>query len=230
MAIMNSPQDIKKDKIGKYFFRATICIEIILLVFLAIVIFFHNSFGVKLNLYSVMGICLIILWIAVLIAYYAWAIYFYNINLGFTDSDWEKIEASMATDSPLADREDNPNGLESLGLPPGTVRGTIALTMLVGSLAMTLVLFGDGNSLKDNEVFIDKFDFFKTAFLMMIAFYFGQKSLEYLLPKKDASTSSTSKLELSPKATAAPKTAFGNEPSLTKVENKTDFSDNVAQG
>jgi len=226
MANANSPQDIKKDQIGKYFFRTTICIEIILLVFLAIVIFFHNSFGVKLNLYSIMAISLIILWIAVLIAYYAWAIYFYNINLGLTDSDWEKIEVSRTTDCPMADREDNPNALESLGLPPGTVRGTIALTMLIGALAMTLVLFGEGNRLKENEIFIDNFDFFKTAFLMMIAFYFGQKSLEYLLPKKDATTSASPKIEVDQTKPTIP--AEGT--TTAKTDSKTEFNGNGAQG
>jgi len=222
----NSPQDIKKDQIGKYFFRITVCIEIILLVFLAIVIFFHNSFGVKLNLYSVMAISIIILWIAVLIAYYAWAIYFYNINLGLTDSDWEKIEVSRTTDSPMADREDNPNALESLGLPPGTVRGTIALTMLVGALAMTLVLFGEGNRIKDNEIFVDNFDFFKTAFLMMIAFYFGQKSLEYLLPKKDAPQTTPTKTDADPAKPAIPIGAT----TTAKTDSKTEFDGNGAQG
>ncbi|RPH34017.1 MAG: hypothetical protein EHM93_02320 [Bacteroidales bacterium] len=222
----NSPQDIKKDQIGKYFFRITVCIEIILLVFLAIVIFFHNSFGVKLNLYSVMAISIIILWIAVLIAYYAWAIYFYNINLGLTDSDWEKIEVSRTTDSPMADREDNPNALESLGLPPGTVRGTIALTMLVGALAMTLVLFGEGNRIKDNEIFVDNFDFFKTAFLMMTAFYFGQKSLEYLLPKKDAPQTTPTKTDADPAKPAIPIGAT----TTAKTDSKTEFDGNGAQG
>lgn len=225
MANANSPQDIKKDQIGKYFFRTTICIEIILLVFLAIVIFFHNSFGVKLNLYSIMAISLIILWIAVLIAYYAWAIYFYNINLGLTDSDWEKIEVSRTTDCPMADREDNPNALESLGLPPGTVRGTIALTMLIGALAMTLVLFGEGNRLKENEIFIDNFDFFKTAFLMMIAFYFGQKSLEYLLPKKDASPTVSPKTEVD-----QAKSTIQDGGTTVKTDSKIEFDGNGAQG
>jgi len=46
---------------------------------------------------------------------------------------------------------------------------------------MILVSFNTKNIVKDNETFIDNFDFFKNAFLMMIAFYFGQKSLETLL-------------------------------------------------
>ncbi len=220
----NSSKEIKKDKIGKYFFRATICIEILLLALLAIVIFFHNSFGVKLSLFSIMGISIIILWIAVLIAYYAWAIYFYNINLGLTDHDWEQIALARNTENPMEERDENPHSVESMGLPPGTVRGTIAITLLVGALAMTLVLFGEGSRLKDNEIFVDNFDFFKTAFLMMIAFYFGQKSLEYLLPKKEKekeSLAQTSQNEVKPSSTTN---------TTTKPESKTDFNGNGAQG
>lgn len=220
----NSLQEIKKDKIGKYFFRATICIEVLLLALLAIVIFFHNSFGVKLSLFSIMGISIIILWIAVLIAYYAWAIYFYNINLGLTDQDWEQIVVARDTENPMEERDENPHCIESLGLPPGTVRGTIAITLLVGALAMTLVLFGEGNRLKDNEIFVDNFDFFKTAFLMMIAFYFGQKSLEHLLPKKEKekeNPTQSAQNEVNPAPTAS---------TTPKPENKTDFNSNGAQG
>lgn len=215
-------QEIKKDKIGKYFFRATICIEILLLALLAIVIFFHSSFGIKLSLFSIMGISIIILWIAVLIAYYAWAIYFYNINLGLTDHDWEQIAIARNTENPMEERDENPHSVESLGLPPGTVRGTIAITLLVGALAMTLVLFGEGSRLKDNEIFVDNFDFFKTAFLMMIAFYFGQKSLEYLLPKQEKET-------LVQQATSEAKPA-ATSTNTTKPDTKTDFNSNGAQG
>lgn len=215
-------QEIKKDKIGKYFFRATICIELLLLALLAIVIFFHSSFGIKLSLFSIMGISIIILWIAVLIAYYAWAIYFYNINLGLTDHDWEQIAIARNTENPMEERDENPHSVESLGLPPGTVRGTIAITLLVGALAMTLVLFGEGSRLKDNEIFVDNFDFFKTAFLMMIAFYFGQKSLEYLLPKQEKET-------LVQQATSEAKPA-ATSTNTTKPDTKTDFNSNGAQG
>lgn len=229
MANSNAPQDIQKDKIGKYFFRVTVCIEVLLLIFLAIVIFFHNSFGTKLNLYSVMAISLIILWIGVLIAYYAWAIYFYNINLGLTDEDWNKIEQTRNTDNPQTDRDINPNNLESLGLPPGTVRGTIALTMLVGALAMTLVLFGEGSKLKDNEIFVDNFDFFKTGFLMMIAFYFGQKSLEYLLPKKDKNSADSPNVDLTQAKPALPE-VIASGSTATKTYSKTEFKNDGAQG
>lgn len=218
----NTTQEIKKDKIGKYFFRAAICIEVLLLTLLVIVIFFHNLFGVKLSLFSIMGISIIILWIAVLIAYYAWAIYFYNINLGLTDHDWEQIALTRSTENPMEERDENPHSDESMGLPPGTVRGTIAITLLIGALAMTLVLFGEGSRLKDNEIFVDNFDFFKTAFLMMIAFYFGQKSLEYLLPKNGKeSPVQQIQNEVNPNTIAT---------NTTQPETKTDFNTNGAQG
>ena len=36
------------------------------------------------------------------------------------------------------------------------------------------------STVKENTLIVDNFDFIKTAFLMMIAFYFGHKSLELI--------------------------------------------------
>jgi hypothetical protein len=36
------------------------------------------------------------------------------------------------------------------------------------------------SEIKENSFIVDNFDFIKTAFLMMIAFYFGHKSLELI--------------------------------------------------
>lgn len=165
-----------KEHIARYFIGVTIAIEIILLVFLFLTFWYYNPK----DLLKALALGLIILWVGVLVGYYSWAIYFYNINLGITDKDWEDIEKSRSTTSKIEEPKDNPNAEETFGLPPGTVRGTIALTLLIGTLAMILVSFNKDSIVKDNEVFIDNFDFFKTAFLMMIAFYFGSKSLEYL--------------------------------------------------
>jgi hypothetical protein len=173
------------DRIQDYFFWITLVIEIILAVMLIglLVYFIKGSKG--LDIYSMIGITLIILWIGIMVVYFSWAIYFYNVNLGLTDKDWEKIEASKNTDNPLASRIENPEKGESLGLPAGTVRGSIALTILVGGLALFIASLGRDNIVKENQIWVDYFDFFKSAFLMMIAFYFGGKSLEVLLPSKD---------------------------------------------
>jgi len=74
-----------------------------------------------------------------LICYYVWALYFYNINLGWSDDKWTRFRGQKedASDTTAAPNE-NPHSEETLGLPPGTVRGTIALTLLVGGLALTI--------------------------------------------------------------------------------------------
>ena len=71
---------------------------------------------------------------------------------------------------------------------PGTVRGTISITLLVGSLSMAIASLGMDYVIKEDSFIADHFDFFKTAFLMMIAFYFGNKSLEMLGYKSSKGT------------------------------------------
>ena len=134
------------------------------------------------EIYNLIALGILLIWFGVLVAYYAWAIFFYNINLGLTNEDWAEIRDRRqyspegAQDVPT----ENPNINETLGLPTGTVRGTLALTLMIGGLAMTIAALGMENFMKENTFLVDNFDFFKTAFLMMIAFYFGSKSLEMI--------------------------------------------------
>ena len=179
------------ERIGHYFFGVTIVIELILLFFLFLACRYYNNHPKE--IFTILALGLVLLWIGVLVAYYAWSIYFYNINFGITDKDWVDIEANRNTENELTEPTKNPNSEETFGLPPGTVRGSIALTLLVGTLAMTLMSFGKTNIVKENEIFVDNFDFFKTAFLMMVAFYFGQKTLEYLLPGNKTKNSNENK-------------------------------------
>lgn len=134
------------------------------------------------ELYNLVALGILLIWFAILVAYYAWAIYFYNINLGLTNQDWAEIRERRAFSPEGADDAPtkNPNNDQTLGLPTGTVRGTLALTLMIGGLAMTIAALGMENFMKENTFLVDNFDFFKTAFLMMIAFYFGSKSLELI--------------------------------------------------
>ncbi len=127
----------------------------------------------------------------IFICYFIWAVYFYNLNYGFSQKVWNKIEEAkenrakgLMYNQADIDQEPkiNPYKNETFGLPAGTVRGMIAFTLLFGSIAMLIVSFGMKNEIQPNGFFIDQFDFFKTAFLMMIAFYFGNHSLKYLKP------------------------------------------------
>lgn len=131
-------------------------------------------------LYKAIAINIILLWIGALMGYYTWAIYFYNINLGLTNEDWAEIRQKENEGKKVTVREKNPHEKDTLGLPDGTIRGTLALSLAVGALALLIASLGMENSMPINQLFVDTFDFFKTAFLMMIAFYFGNKSLQYL--------------------------------------------------
>ncbi len=212
----------RKEKTGSYFFWITTVIEIIFL-FILFFIYMQKS----IDIYNKLGICLIILWIGILVAYYSWAVYFYNINYGLTDKDWEKIEAAKDAGNDVDEPGDNPNAEQTFGLPPGTVRGTIALTLLVGALAMIIVAFGKDSVLKDNETFVDNFQFLKTGFLMMIAFYFGNKSLEYLLPKNKADQTSATQGNSQTIDTSGTSVS---QPADPKNVQPTDLTKNGAQG
>ena len=133
------------------------------------------------DFFDLIALTIIVIWFAILVGYYAWAIYFYNINLGLTDEDWAEIrERKKFNPEGVNEPKENPNINQTLGLPTGTVRGTVALTLLIGGVAMTIAALGMKNTLEANSFLVDNFEFFKTAFLMMIAFYFGNKSLEML--------------------------------------------------
>ena len=131
-------------------------------------------------IYKAIAIDMILLWTGVLVGYYSWAIYFYNINLGLTNEDWAEIREKEERGDPVEVRQKNPHEGQTLGLPDGTIRGTLALSLAVGALALLIASLGIDTKMPLNQLFVDTFDFFKTAFLMMIAFYFGNKSLQYL--------------------------------------------------
>ncbi len=143
------------------------------------------------------AIAIVIGWIGIVLAYLVWAIYFYNINFGLTNEDWKKIRENVekakqrksngeaVSDAELAMPSESPYKAETFGLPPGTIRGIIAISMLIGGFSLIIVAIG-GVDLKESEQkFVFEFlEFYKKAFLMMIAFYFGSQSLKYLSSDK----------------------------------------------
>jgi len=144
------------------------------------------------NVYKAIGFIIMMLWSCIFLCYFIWAVYFYNLNLGKTNEEWTKIkEAKQNRSKGLPynqkdiDEEPtyNPYKEETFGLPGGTVRGMIAFTLLFGAIAMLIVSFGMDNEVTPGSFFWDQFDFYKKAFLMMIAFYFGTRSLQYLTNK-----------------------------------------------
>lgn len=143
------------------------------------------------NDFQRIALSLMLLWIGILLSYYLWAIFYYNVNLGHSDAEWKDIweridnarkkrELGLEVDpKDLEEPKENPYKSETFGLPAGTVRGTIALTLLMGGISMLIMAIGYPQ-FSD----ISNFKFFVDAFLMMVAFYFGSKSLQYLQQSK----------------------------------------------
>jgi hypothetical protein len=138
--------------------------------------------------YEKLALIVILAWMALMIAYYGWQIYFYNYNYGKSSAFWKKFiqlagendrrtEAQLYKD--LAAPNKNPFFDQTFGLPPGTVRGTLALTVMVGGLCLLILAIG-GSDLFSQPAFERQLNFFEQAFLMVIAFYFGTKGFEIL--------------------------------------------------
>ena len=169
-----------------FFFRGTAALTLVLTMLGIVGAFFvyveHD------NLFQAVGLVTSIIWIGAFLMYFMWAVYHYNINYGLTDEDWDKIykaEKRFKLGLPVREAEleapkHNPYRSQTFGLPPGTVRGMIAFTLLIGGMSLLIVSFGTEYTGAELALVRQQFEFFETAFLMMIAFYFGDKSLRYL--------------------------------------------------
>jgi hypothetical protein len=169
-----------------YFFKGTVILSSLLVIFGIFGAFFvyveHD------NLFQAVGLATVVIWIAAFLIYFMWSVYHYNINYGLTDQDWQRIydakdrysEGMPVKPSEMETPEYNPYRSQTFGLPPGTVRGMIAFTLLMGGMSLLIVSYGSQYSGGEIALLRQQFEFFETAFLMMIAFYFGDKSLKYL--------------------------------------------------
>lgn len=181
----------ERNSLYRFFFwgmRVVIVITLIIGIWGVFAIFRNNDCG-DCAIFKAIGLAIIIIWACIFLGYFIWAIYFYNINLAKTEGEWDIIKQAKHDKRSgnfylKSDIEEeptyNPYKDETFGLPPGTVRGMIAFTLLFGAIAMLIVSIGMRNELDPNSMFVDQYEFFKTAFLMMIAFYFGSRSLQYL--------------------------------------------------
>lgn len=181
----------QRNSLYKFFFGGLKVVVVILLLIgiWGVYEIITNSQCGSCAVYQAIGLGIIVIWSCVFLSYFIWAIYFYNINLGLTEDEWDKIHVARekksngenyCVDDINEEPAYNPYKDETFGLPPGTVRGMIAFTLLFGAIAMLIVSIGMENEIDTNAMFWDQYEFFKTAFLMMIAFYFGSRSLQYL--------------------------------------------------
>jgi hypothetical protein len=161
--------------------------------------------------YNMVAFIVIMIWMCILTAYFIWALGFYNINFGLANSEWDKIyhakeqrrKGEPYNEKDLADEPiENPYKTDTFGLPTGTVRGMIAFTLLFGAIALLVASLSPQNQLKPNSFLVDQFEFFKTAFLMMIAFYFGARSLEILKGKPSTADAANPDVPIVPETVA----------------------------
>jgi H+/gluconate symporter-like permease len=69
--------------------------------------------------------------------------------------------------------EDNPYKTETMGIPRGTIRGIISITLLIGAVLLQIYAL---MYLENDE----KISGFMNAFEIMLAFYFGSKVLHHV--------------------------------------------------
>jgi hypothetical protein len=208
----------------------------------------HDPKAAPADVFQILAASIIITWILLVIGYYIWAIRFYCINLGWTDADWAAKSGNPVQAEALGDMskatsvnvdtvepDQNPNKEQSMGLPEGTVRATIALSMLVAGLAMTIASFSMNNTFPLNALFIDHYEFFKTGFLMMIAFYFGSKSLDILRKTNNAAIitkGDSATVKVNTTVTAAPDAEDATNPNSggDTLSQANPFTDPTARG
>lgn len=185
--VANAARSVRK--LNKLFMASIAIVELVF--FLVLLVGIHAFFVGDISIYSFAAIAIFMVWLCLVVGYLAWGIYFYNINLGLTDESWADIkrrqqladsmrEAGQTPDFTVQKPDDNPYQKQTLGLPNGTIRGIIALTLLVGAVSLFIYSMDRDTVVEKQDFFYDSFEFFKTAFLMMIAFYFGGRSLEVL--------------------------------------------------
>jgi hypothetical protein len=104
----------------------------------------------------------------------------YHFYAGFARKRYIQIIERIDEEENIPDHEkhlyypENPYLNETFGLPKGTVRGIISLTILVLALLMIYIsIFAQDNFFESKDL-----EFVKDAFLMMIAFYFGSKAVD----------------------------------------------------
>lgn len=149
-----------------------------------------------LDIYDQISLTILLAWMGVLSCYLAWGIYFYNFNFARSAEFWQRFRDKAIEYADRTDKTDtdvyeeleapraNPYASETFGLPPGTIRGTLALTILMGGISLFVSLFSEDTPFADVQ-FYSYFQFFEDAFLMVIAFYFGTKGLEIIKRSSD---------------------------------------------
>jgi len=146
---------------------------------------------------EIVGATVLIGWLGLLVVYLGWAVLRYNVNYGLSDHEWKVLHPELYAGKKELQRYQqlheqwaerrrkgggvpgpeeltaptgNPYAGESFGLPPGVVRGMLALTALVMFLVIEVINVFRPDTEK-------RFDQLITAFMMVLAFYFGSRAV-----------------------------------------------------
>ena len=126
------------------------------------------------------SIVISLIWLIGMIVLLFYSIRRYHFHGGLKHENYDNLVRTINEDDtiPLNDKElfypQNPYKNETFGLPRGTIRMCLTLSLLVINVLVLYISF----YAPPTSVFADRIDFVTTAFLMMIAFYFGSKAVD----------------------------------------------------
>ena len=140
--------------------------------------YYQNAW--KFSKYIVVSAWLSLAWFVIIIAFLMYLFVRFHWYGGLRRKryllivDWVNNDESISPDQKSQHYPQNPYKDETFGLPRGTIRATLTLTLLF----LNIALFFISVYAPPSNIFANRVEFMATAFLMMIAFYFGTKAVD----------------------------------------------------
>ena len=130
---------------------------------------------------------MLLLWLVGSFALILFGLYYFNFTAGLGRKKYHELMRLIDEDDTIPFDEkanrypQNPHREETLGLPKGTVRGFLTITLLIANcLILYIIHYAPPSALYEGRL-----EYIKTAFLMMIAFYFGSKAVDALQVREE---------------------------------------------
>lgn len=122
------------------------------------------------------------LWLLLAVGLILYGLYRFHFTAGLGRERYNRLVKLIdeSDDIPIGEKSlhypQNPHEDQTFGLPRGTVRGLLTLTLLFANCSLLYVM-----AFSPPAIAIEgRTEYIKTAFLMMIAFYFGSKAVDTL--------------------------------------------------
>ena len=128
------------------------------------------------------SIAVVVVWFLFMLTAVFWAVRRFHFTGGLPRKKYEQLVEAVDEDDtiPLYLKEEhypqNPYKDETFGLPKGTIRGFLTLTLLIINCLILYI----GVYAPPTADFDDRVGYMQDAFLVMIAFYFGSKAADLL--------------------------------------------------